>query len=314
MNWSTVKNLLIAILIAANLFLLYQILMQDRSRSYIDADEVADAISLLATRGLTVPPEGVPLAKFDSPVYESIYSDKYYYEVAEALSGSKSTPAQMLPDGSFSIAMENGDLVQLDSEFDFSIEKAGISDSSAYTDITAEAFVLLSDSGEEIPSSRMKALKRKATDFLTCRASDDSSLSAEIIDGFYDSASGHSLLLARQSISGCRIYSHYAVLVFDDEELLCASGRWYFAPIDASYTAELYDQVNILFTDLKTLRADDDEAETLPAVTAMSACYAVYWNADKTALYFIPAWQIEHSGGAVIVYNAANSTVYSRNE
>ena len=103
---------MIAILIAANLFLLYQVLMQDRSRSYIDADEAANAVSLLAARGLSVSEDCVPLAKFNASVLESAYSEQYYYEVAEALSGSQSMPAQMLPDGGFSIALENGDVVE----------------------------------------------------------------------------------------------------------------------------------------------------------------------------------------------------------
>ena len=36
MNWSTVKNLLIAMLVAANIFLIYNISVQNRNKSYLD--------------------------------------------------------------------------------------------------------------------------------------------------------------------------------------------------------------------------------------------------------------------------------------
>ncbi len=332
MNWSSVKNLLIAILVAANLFLLYNIARQDRTRGYIDENEVSGAVELLAERGLAVKEESIPLEKFKVPVYESPYNDEYYTEVAEALTGSRREILYTLPQGGISITVENGASIEFDTEFGFRCVKYGISDIDAYTEITADSFASFAKNKGEIASARMKLLSEQAEDFLDSRVPDDYVLTAKTEDGCYDAQNDITYLLLNQVLDGYEVYSHYAVCIFSGDELIFSHGRWYFAPFESEYNTDLCDQVNILFTDLATLRAGavslldgtaDNTSEgtrpdaapsvdnTLPTVVDMSACYVIYWNADKTALFFIPAWQIEHNNGLIIVYNAANSTVYS---
>ncbi|MBQ2766405.1 MAG: hypothetical protein IJF48_05420 [Clostridia bacterium] len=332
MNWSSVKNLLIAILIAANLFLLYNIARQDRTRGYIDENEVSGAVELLAERGLTVKEESIPLEKFKVPVYESPYSDEYYTEVAEALTDSKREMLYTLPEGGISITTQDGSSIEFDTEFGFRYVKNGISDIDAYTEITADSFASIARNNGEIAAARMKLLSEEAENFLNSRVPDDYVLTAKTTDGCYDDQNDITYLLSQQVLDGYDVYSHYAVCVFSGDELIFSHGRWYFAPFESEYNTDLCDQVNILFTDLATLRAGtvslsdetvdstpedtrSDAAQsadnTLPTVVDMSACYVIYWNADKTALFFIPAWQIEHNNGLIIVYNAANSTVYS---
>ncbi len=335
MNWSSVKNLLIGILVAANLFLVYNITLQDRARDYINEDEVIGAIELLAERGLHVPDECVPREKFTAPVYESLYSDQYYTKTAEILSGSPREILLQTPNGGFSITAQNGAITEMDAEFGFSYIKNGNSEVSAYTVITAENFASESALWDAVSASKLAVLTNKAERFLERCVGDDYIISAEITDSYFDSESGFTYLLAKQLIGGYEVYSHYAVCVFSGEELVYSYGRWYFAPFDEDYNTKLIDQVNILFSDLSQLKAgaltgfDADgrmgaepreNAEIsrslsydtkLPDVKKIEEVYSVYWNAGKTALYFIPAWQIEHSDGQIIVYNATNGTVYA---
>ncbi len=347
MNWSGVKNMLIAILVAANLFLIFNIVKQDRTRGYIEPEEVAGATELLSMRGLLVDADIVPLKKFREPVYESRYNDEYYTEVAETVTGSKREMLVSLPNGGFSITASNGAIVEFDTEFGFSYAKYDKTNTNAYTDITADSFGGLSDKGQSIPGSRLKLLSKEAKSFLDARVPADYVLCAEITDGFDDPKSGLTYLLASQTLGGHDVYSHYAVCVFDGEELIGAHGRWYFAPFDADYNTQLIDQVNILFHDLSTLRSysvdaasldSDDvvydgsesssvsedsevhtssvnlpESQVLPAIFSIKSCYTTYWSADKTAVYFIPAWHIAHDNGMSIVYNATNGTVYANN-
>ena len=70
MNWSSVKNLLIAILLAANLFLIFNIIRQDRTGNYISDEEIAGAVEVLAERGLVVPKSSIPKKKFKAAVWE----------------------------------------------------------------------------------------------------------------------------------------------------------------------------------------------------------------------------------------------------
>ncbi|MBE6612554.1 MAG: hypothetical protein E7632_08675 [Ruminococcaceae bacterium] len=340
MNWSSVKNLLIAILIAANLFMLFNIARQDRTRNYMDEGEVAAAVELLAERGLIVPISCVPLRKFKAPIYESFYSDAYHNSLAEAMT-MMDVPLYLQPDNSLSGISDDGVYVSYDQEFGFVYNKNDKIDTSAYTDVTEENFKIMAQAGSELTASQKKKLIREADAFLSLRAEDDDALAVSVTESYHDPVSGYSYLLAYQTFDEYPVFSHWAVLVFDEEELAAAHGRWYFASVDNSYVAELQNQVNILFTDLETLSgelndpfsaalASDDEpampsqnltanssllntAGSLPQVISMSNGYVIYWNSDKTALYFIPAWQIAHIGGNTIVYNAANGTVYSRN-
>lgn len=334
MNWSSVKNLLIAILVAANLFLIYNIVRQDRMRNYLKQETVDDAVQVLAERGLAVEDGCVPLKKFNAPVYESHYNDEYYTEVAEVLASSPRELLLSLPDGGFSITAQSGATVDFDSEFGFFYRSDDTFYDIAYTDISVESFGALAESGTELRGSLYKTLSERCTELLNARFAADGGLRAAVTDGFTDTKSGLHYLLARQTLDGYDVYSHYAVCVFRDGEIIGAYGRWFFFGFDKVHQAELADQVNILFADLAALRQDraqmysladaeneaydnGDAADTakgdglpMSTVCGMDACYITYWNAGKTALYFIPAWVVEHSDGQTLIYNATNSTMY----
>ncbi len=333
MNWSSVKNLLIAILVAANLFLLFNIARQDRTRGYLAESEIRDAAELLYERGYSVSADIIPTKKFKAPVYESHYSDEYYTEVATALASSEREMLYTLPNGGISISTKSGALIEFDNEFDFRYSALDNPDSAAYTEITASTFAAASNSGTALSGARLKSLSAAATEFLCKQQTKDSNLSAEIAGAFTDE-NGRTFLLVEQCLDGYEIYSHYAVCVFEDSELIFAHGRWYFSDTNKDYNTELCDQINILFTDMATLKAtlasaasesvensgDDTPSDasrseniTLPSVSAVNACYVVYWSSNKTALYFIPAWQIDHNDSLTIVYNATNATMYSSN-
>ena len=335
MNWSSVKNLLIAILVAANLFLVYNVVRQEKTRGYLDEDEIRGAVELLAEDGLIVSEEDIPREKFKAPVYESIYSDEYYTGAAESLSGSKREMLYTLPEGGISITTENGSAFDFDTEFGFRYVKFDISDAAAYTDITADNFASFSKTYTEPTAKRLKSLSERAVSFLDKPLQGDDSLSSEVKSSCYDAQSDTTYLLAVQTLDGYEVYSHYAICIFESDELVYAHGRWYFAPLDEKYNTELHNQINILFTDLETLKAeslnplDDASDETdedilidneKPSkisplvVNSMSACYVIYWNSEKTSLFFIPAWQIDYNSNRSIVYNAANGTIHSSNQ
>ncbi len=331
MNWSSVKNLMIAILVAANLFLVYNVGRQGRTLRYVDEEEIRGAIELLARDGLSVHFDDVPKEKYKAHIYESLYSDEYYTEVAEALTSSKRELLYALPEGGVSIRTENGSTVEFDTDFGFRYTRFDNLDASAYTEITADSVTSFLEGKSEIVASEVKSYSKKAEEILSKAVGEDSELSSSVKLVRCEPGTNITYVLAAQMLDGYEVYSHYAFCVFEDDELVYASGHWYFAPLDEKYTTELYDQVNILFSDLEAIRSgaavlhggDGEDAkngvgdirENEPiAVNSMSACYVVYWNSEKTSLFFIPAWQIEHNNGGNIVYNAANGTVYSSNQ
>lgn len=316
MNWSSVKNLLIAMLVAANVFILFNIAKQNRARGYIDENEVDMAVGLLNDRGLAIDADSIPLRRFDAYIYESLYGEDYFQNAAETLAGSKSANRFILPDGSFMIDTENGASFDFDNGLGFVYKENGNIPSEAYTDITAENFSGYAAQHAELDKSHLKESADSAVRFLNAGLGSESQLSVRVEGGFYDEISGYSYILVQQLLDGIPIYKHSAVCAFDGGRLIAVSGYWYFFGVESSWDEELCDQINILFTDLDTLEkrrdsgADSDKAEPLPGIVTVTACYVPYWNSDKTALYFIPAWQIEHTDETTIVYNAVTNAEY----
>ena len=319
MNWSSVKNLLIAMLFAANIFLVYNISVQSRSRSYISESELRDAVDLLSERGLEIELNHIPQRKFEADIFESLYpgDDSYYIAVASRLTGSDESDLRVypMPDGSTRISSGAPDgeyrNIEFTKDFSFVYWSDNNPDGAAYTDITADNFENMAKESPEIGKTRLAALSKLAIAFLSPGEQDESGLTASIEGDFYDEERGLSFVLVSQRLNRTEVFRHRVVCVFRDEELVTAVGRWYFEGVGGSYDYELYDQVNILFADYGNLSSQRESAgDPLPAVTSLSSCYTTYMDSEKTALYFIPGWRIDHSDDTVIVYNAAQGTQY----
>ena len=125
MNWASVKNMLILMLVAANVFLLYNISVQRRSLEYIDEDEVADAVSLLTTADCRLISAAFRCGG-STPKYMRAYTARTTSNrTAELLSGSKRQNATIIPNGMM-IVTENDDLFEFDNSLGFSYTKITI--------------------------------------------------------------------------------------------------------------------------------------------------------------------------------------------
>jgi len=371
LNWKSVKNLLILLLLAANLFLLYQVLLQQRQLNYLSEQEADDAIALLAERGLTVDKTVIPLKRFRADVCVGTWKGNYHETAALHLSGCDREVLTILPSGRVRILLKNGAVFESDEQFHFSysVNTTSLSESDgdsgngdtffAYTDITSENFHEKAIQGEELSQSDKRQLSDAMQSLFDFHSDNDSNLTATILDVFLlrndSSAEPMIYVFAEQYLNGIPIYGNKIICIFQNGKLTSAYGRWYFDKIDSGYSVTLYDQINILFADLRVLKTyqnkeDDEPAKDsiLPDVTASAglfamansnfasrnpenlsdtavdesenaethvlqsllSCYIIYWNADKTALQFIPAWQMTHTDGTKVILNAATGTEY----
>lgn len=322
MNWASVKNLLILMLLAANIFLVYNISVQDRTKNYISESELRDAVDLLSERGQKVDPSGISSKRFSAHIYESLYpgDDAYVVSTASALSGTDQSLLRVypMPDGSTRVSTGSSGgrfkNMEFTKDFSFSYWIGGNQSDTAYTDITVDELEKVLGELDLLPKTRLAALSKLTFAFLGVSEQDESGLYAQVDGGYSDRESGVSYLLVSQRLDGIPVFRHRVVCVFRGDELTAASGRWFFESIGASYEYDLYDQISILFTNRNNLASKTDPGEELPAVVSMSSCYSTYMNPDKTALYFIPAWRINHDNSLIEVYNAARSTEYYASE
>ena len=317
MNWASVKNLLILMLVCANIFLVYNIIVQDRTRSYISESELRDAVSLISERGQDIELSGIPLGRFEPDIRESAYpgDESYYNSVAARISGRESSELRVypMPDGTTRVSTGQSEAAmnfEFAKDFSFVFWNDDNPAGAAYTDITAENFESGIEGYDSLSRTRLAALSKLTIAFLGM-SDDETGLSAFIESGYHDQLSGLSYVVVSQRLSGIEVFRHRVVCIFEGERLIAASGRWYFGKVGASYNYELYDQINILFSNYRDLSAERESGdEKLPTVTSMSSCLAAYTDPDKTAIYFIPAWEVRHDDGRVIVYNAAQNTRY----
>lgn len=317
MNWSSVKNLLILILVAANIFLLYNIFIQNRTKNYLSESELRDAAEILENRGQNIDISSIPKKRLTADIYESIYpgNEIYYSETAQKLTGVVQSELRIfsMPDGSTRISTDDSDgvfkNVEFTNDFGFSYWISGNSSEKAYNEITVDEFYADIEKFTVLGKTRLAALSKIAVSFLGASEQENSRFDVYIECGYSDPNSNCSYLIVSQSLSGIEVFRHRVVCVFDGEQLIAANGKWYFGTINSSYDYDLYDQISILFTNYNNISAKQENT-SIPDVISMSSCYSTYMDPDKTALYFIPAWQIDHSNSQTIVYNAARSTEY----
>ncbi len=317
MNWASVKNLLIMILVAANVFLIYNISVQNITKNYLSESELRNAAEILSERGQNIDLDGIPQKRFAADIYESIYpgDETYYAATASKLTGVEQSDLRIfsMPDGSTRISTEQTDgiykNVEFTNDFSFSYWISGNQSEMAYNDITADDFDESSEELSPMSKTRLAALSKLTVAFLGVSEQDESELAVYIEGGYIDTKRGASYLIVSQRLSDTEVFRHRVICIFEGEQLIAATGRWYFENLGANYDYDLYDQVSILFTNYKNISSKQEDNE-FPDVDSMSSCYSTYMNPDKTALYFIPAWEIDHSNGQTIVYNAARSTEY----
>ena len=220
----------------------------------------------------------------------------------------------MLPDGGMMIITAGGDSSEFYDDLRFVYYKNSNVRGAAYTDITADDLELVTENFGSLTKSKLSGYEKRVSDFLCRGQGEDYRFGVRIDGGALDEGAGVTYIFATQMLDGLPVYGNSAVCVFEGEDLLSARGYWYFGTAGETYSEEIYDQVNILFTDLSALttRAAEEERPDagFPGVTSVTACYTPNWNADRTALYFILSWQIDHSDGTRIVYNAINNSEY----
>ena len=115
-----------------------------------------------------------------------------------------------------------------------------------------------------------------------------------------------------QDMRGTAVLNFISTLAVYGGEVIAVQGSWCFAQLDTSYSAQLLDQINILYN-VKNRILEEREAggSEIVTVSALSLEYAAYFRSDTDHYYLIPVWQAEKDDGKSYIINAVDGAFYT---
>jgi hypothetical protein len=103
------------------------------------------------------------------------------------------------------------------------------------------------------------------------------------------------------------------VFAVQDSRVIGMSGSWCFASIGASYSAQLLDQINILYSVRNRILEERGNAtDSREEILSLEIGYAVYFRSDTEGFYLIPAWIVQTGSGKTYSINAVDGTLYTK--
>lgn len=311
MGWSRLKLVLASVLLGANILLAYLIGVQAWSSRYIPDEAVQQMKILLERDGITLAEEAFSSKRQSLVIYSGEMGDTYYADTAEFLSKSGVSLSFNTPNGAV-FSMENGDRCVFEDGFGIRFEAAGFAavlESTGFFSPTLAAAELpdgldpLSSRGERTAMDAVRA----------CTAEEDRpalfEMEEEILWCGLDADTGIVFAACGQGIRDTEIATLSAVFAIQNGQVIGISGEWCFCGVQTTYSAQLYDQVNILYKVKDHILADSTAARKV--VTSLSLAYAVYYRADSDQFYFIPTWHVATDEGMTYILNAVNGALYT---
>lgn len=314
MGWNRLKLVLAAVLLGANLLLLYLIGTQARALRYIPDESVQEVKRLLQRDGISLSEDAMSVKKQSLVIYSGEIGDTYYVGTAEALSQSAVSLSFNTPNGVV-ISMENGDRCVFEGGFGIRYEAAGflsLLETAGFSELQPSA---VQDGTLETLSPReQRALLSTVENFLSAvnpRAERQTAydMTREVHFSGRDAETQVLFLACGQRIRDTEITTLSAVFAVLNGEVIGMKGDWCFSEVQTTYFAQLYDQVNILYKVKDHILADSTASHNV--VTSLALAYAVYYRADSDLFYLIPTWQIDTDMGTTYILNALNGALYT---
>ncbi len=309
-----IKTVMILILVAINAFFVYNLVSDHLEKNYINDATVKNAVEILTREGIEIDVSAVPKKKLTLPIYESIFDEEHNEKVVALFSDADIESTFSIPDG-MRFVTKNADQIEFSEEFGI-VFVSGESD--RYTDFSN--MIASVPQTDFLPAETDDALIKSVKEMLSADTSASvgyAKLGAQCTGVYDDETTGYRFLRFSQTMDKTPIYGHDIICVADGEKLLYLEGLWSFLSTDAEYSSQLYDQVNILFMEKKSIdavKAEHEaaglEVQTEYRIEKIDSVYCTYFNDSKTGIYFIPAWRITYFDGSESVYDALNGIQY----
>lgn len=316
MNTRNTKTAVIILLIIANIFFIYNILILKIRSENIPSEMIDNAVSILGKNGLIAEKSKIPAKKPGKVIYEGVYEGVYSQDTFDdivknfsEISDEEFNETDYMPvpvgisctAGNYMFTFTVADYFKIniietsyiDAEMDFKkLEEE--------TEIKKE---VLSENGiNDVSRKEIKKAENIIRSFIKKYHGQDVKLSFEIKGFSKDKQKNCDCVLIRQTVDGLQVDSHTAYIEIQDGKVKYFSGEWYFGGFTAKHPMPLLDSVNILF---KCMEMDGNIIQESGRLIGMDLEYTVIPH-DTNKFYFVPSWQIIFDNDKKLSYNMIN--------
>ncbi|MCL2158662.1 MAG: hypothetical protein FWH48_04565 [Oscillospiraceae bacterium] len=321
MNTKNIKTAILALLIIANAFFIYNILDLKTKSENIPAEMINDAAAILEERGMELNKAKIPSKKPSELIYEGVYEGVYskdvFGKIVENFSGISELELEeaedMLPAGTSYVAggyrfiftetnyfkLNIIELSYTDSIKDFSVAdpETGKTELDEETELKIEQLSKKGTSGTK--KADLESTEQSIKNFMKKYQNQDPRLGFEIAGYEKDGITGIERILINQTIDGIKIDFHAAYLEIQNGETMYFSGEWYFGEFVGKMSCALLDSVNILF---KCMEIDGNIVRESGKLEEMGLEYTIiHHEAEK--IYFTPSWRLVFENEKKLSYN-----------
>lgn len=306
MNQSKIFLVLICILVISCTVLGVCLVSLNREVNYLPEKSIDDIVALLAENGITIDPDIISAKREKGTVYVC-NSGNYSETVAELLGGSGVKAVYQIPDGEI-VTLYNGAKFEFGSSYAFRYSGNGESDVTPnISSLSQTADHVSEKKRDEIAAIAEEFIDRGSREFES-----GSKVSVETVVGDIWENSGVYYALCTRTISGAEINNNLVLCTIENGEVTQAYGMWCFLTLGESYSAQLADVLNILFNvkkDISAMRENEDERVT---IESLGLSYSLYFYGGEDEFCLIPCWQIVTDSMGEFIYNAIDSTLYTK--
>ena len=311
MNTKKIKTAIIAMLILANMFFIYNLYTLNSNTSRISRQMIDDAITVLRRNGLNVAREAIPDIKPQNYIYEGIYLEETFEEIAKNLSESEISNTFRKPEGMIYNAGEykfdfGGGTEELPDYFSVSIANVNLLEQDAgYLDYELITEYLIADGLEDYKKMDIAKAENVIMKFL--KKHQPGSVNFETIG--YQKNTDSEYLVIVQKLDGLAFDSHIVFAEISGEKIYVFKGKWYFGEFTGRYRMPLLDSVNILF---KCLEKDGNTIQENEELEKIELYYSIVWH-QEDKFYLYPSWRLSFDSGKELSYNTVERSRFANN-
>ena len=272
MSWKNIKTFMIILLLLACIIVGTMLWLNGDNEPYTE-ESLQRAAELMADSGIKIDSKQL-LGNFDGMrLYRFTLPQDYPERVAEKLAVGDITDAFTVPDG-VTILTDKGESLFVGDDFTVNYRA--------------------SDTGEGISESEMEELLLPA-----CQSPQFGILQNETVQNTGET-------VYTQTVGGLPIPENEIKCSFVDGKLASFTGKWCFPDKCSTFSAQLRDYLNIMFTERE--RVDDEglgaDGNKLLTVKELEKCYGIESNEGKTAFILVPSLNVVYEEGEYAIHSA----------